>query len=218
MKSSASLKIGALGGIFHFLLQAISQALFQQGGMEPRFNADLQEILNFFLQKDPLLFEIGSYLFALSFIFFLWFLVVLWRRIREFESEHNWLATLMLGAGIISIAISMSTGAAWYLAVFRQSQLDGGLAVFLFDLGNFGYVSMWVFLGVMLIAFGALVRRTGVFKSWIAWYSIIVGILLIIGRAFWTDPSGTVFVPFLLYWIWLIISGVALVKREKIRR
>ena len=63
------------------MVQFLAQGLIQVGGSEPSFNASAEEILDFFLNRDRVLFNIGGILSVFSFILFLWFLGVLWARL-----------------------------------------------------------------------------------------------------------------------------------------
>ena len=110
MSRSKWKKIGAFGGIAFVILQLTSQALFQYGGAEPAFNASSQEILEFFMTRNRLFFDIGGYLSVLSFIAFLWFLGSLWATLREGEGDPAWLSWISAASGILMLVTTTTTG------------------------------------------------------------------------------------------------------------
>ena len=114
-------QIAAVSGILFLVLQFSAQGLIQVGGAEPSFNASAEEILDFFLNRDPQLFNIGGILSVFSFIAFLLFLGVLWARLHSSEEKPAWMSMIAFGSGLLSGAIIMGIGGAggWALAIFR---------------------------------------------------------------------------------------------------
>ena len=216
MSDSNWKQIGAAGGIAFVVLQVVGQVLIQVGGTEPAFNAAAPETLEFFETRSPRLFEVGGYLSALSAIALLWFLGSLWSTLRTAEGEPGWLSTVALGSGLVVVAVSAIAGSGWALAVFRIGEgLDPQLARFQFDFGNFGFATIWVMLASFLLASSAVALRTAALPRWIGWMGLVIAILLLIARAFWAAPSGAIFLPYLLFWIWLIATSVILIRQAR---
>jgi len=82
----------------------------------------------------------------------------------------------------------------------------------LFDQGNYTFAQLWVPLAGMTLAVGLLSRQNGIFGKWFAWYSLVVALLLLVSRYFW-DASGAAFTGYMLFWLWLIIASVQLIRR-----
>lgn len=205
-------KLGAIAAIAFPILQMTSQGLIQVGGMEPPFGAPASEILTFFQNRDPALFALGGYISILSLVAFLWFLGALWDEIRVAEGGSGWLSVIAVGSGLVTAA-SLSTSGGWPLAVFRVGEgLDPQIARLLFDQGNLNFANIWISLGSMILAAGLIFRQTPRFPGWMAWASIVLAVGLFLARAVWT--SSIAFAPYVLFWLWLIVLGVMMLRRS----
>jgi hypothetical protein len=204
-------RLGAIAGIAFPVLQMTAQGLIQVGGMEPSFTAPASEILQFFQNRDPALFDIGAYLSAISMIVFLWFVAVLWDQLRKAEGEAGWLSIIALGSGIVAASAFMESGG-WPLAVFRVGEgLDPQIARTLFDAGNFNFANIWVSLGSMVLVAGIILRNSDTVPKWLGWASILLAVSLIFARIIWTTQIA--FLPYILFWLWMIAIGIILLRR-----
>jgi hypothetical protein len=110
------------------------------------------------------------------------------------------------------VATVLGAGA-WALAIFRiDESLSPEMARLLFDLGNFSFATYWVTLASLLLANSVVTIRDGAFPRWLGWYGVITAITLLIGRIFWDLPSGVIFVPYMLFSLWLIVTSVILFR------
>ncbi len=210
MNSRTLFKLGAAGGILYPVLHMVAQSLIQVGGMEPSFTAPADETLAFFATRDPTLFNLGGYLSTVTIIPYIWFLGVLWSALRRAEGEPGWLSLSAFGSGLIVPATWLIGG--WGLAMFRlEDGLDPQIAQLLFDQGNFGFASSWVFLASMVLATGVITIRATLFPRWYGWVSVLIAIGLLVGRAGWTTQAA--FGPYVLYWVWLIVTSILLIRR-----
>lgn len=208
-------QIAAAGGIGFVVLQLASQALIQIGGAEPAFTASAEEIVAFFNNRDPSLAPIGGFLSSLSVIALLFFLGALWASLSRYEDNPSWLSHLAFGSGLVAAAVTLG-GGGWALAIFRMEEgLDPATATMLFDQGNFNFAQLWVPLAAMLLATGMVSLRDGAFNKWFGWYSLVVSLALLISRAFWA-AGGAAFMGYVLFWLWLIIASVLLIRRAKV--
>lgn len=204
-------RAGAAGGVVFVILQLTAQILIQLGAQEPAFSAPGEEILAFFMAKDPGLFAIADFLGALSLIALLWYLGVLWRQLRVAEGVNGWGSTVALGSGLLMVATS-AAASGWPLAVFRVGEgLDPQLARYLFDEGNYAFATLWVFAASLLLASALVVLRKGGLPRWQAWFGAAVALGLLVVRPFWAS-SELVFLPYTLFWVWLIASSIALLR------
>ena len=209
-------QIGAASGILFLILQFSAQGLIQVGGAEPSFNASAEEILAYFLRRDPQLFNIGGILSVFSFIAFLLFLGVLWGRLHSSEDKPAWMSLIAFGSGLLSGAIIMGIGGAggWTLAMFRiEESLSPEMARLIFDMGNLSFATYWVGLACLLLFSSVVTIRDGAFPSWLGWFGAATALLLLVARIFWDLPSGVIFVPYVLFSLWLIITSVILFRK-----
>jgi hypothetical protein len=203
-------QVAAAGGIAFVVLKSVGQGLIQVGGMEPAFGAPAEEIVDFFLAREDTLFMWGGYLSLLSFIALVWFLGALWTALRDAEGESALLSMTAFGSGLVGAAVL--TGGAWAIAVFRiREGLDPQIARTLYDLGNFAFATSWVFYASLLLAVGAAALQYRALPRWLGWASIVVAIGLLVGRIYWTSQAA--FVPWVLFWLWLIVVSVILIRR-----
>ncbi len=207
-------QLAAAGGILFVVLQLTGQSLIQIGGAEPAFSAPAGEIVTFFENRSPQLFDLGGFLSALSAIAFIWFLGALWVALRGHEAEPAWMSLVAVGFGLVAVAGISAGGGGWELAVFRiEEGLTPEVARLLFDQGNFAFASYWVMLAGLLLATGVVALRDGALPRWLGWYSLAAAVLLLVARYFWALESMLIFMPYMLFWLWLIIVSVALIRR-----
>ncbi len=205
-------KIGAAGGVAYVVLQLASQMLIQTGGSEPAFNAPAEEIVDFFLNRNLLFASIGGLLSILSIIAFLWFLGVLWGTLQDHEGEPAWLSLLAFASGVIGMAILLGSSG-WELALLRLG--DGPSAEtmqLLFDQGNLTFANIWVALASMLLASGIITIRHGALPRWLGWFALLLAVAFLAARSFWFTASGIKFMPYVLFWIWLIATSISLLR------
>ena len=170
MQTKTLVKIAALGGILSVVLQMIGQMFIQVGGQEPAFNAELDEIVSFFMNRDPRMAVTGSFLSMLSFIPFIFFLGVLWKKLNATEEKFRWLSAITLGAGLLIVAVQITGGAGWTTLFYRlDGQILPEMAGFQFDYGNFLFAASWVMMASMLLSAGILSIATGALPKWIGW-------------------------------------------------
>jgi hypothetical protein len=207
-------QIGAAGGIVFVMMQLMSQALIQIGGGEPPFDAPAADIGDFFMNRDVQLATIGGFLAAISIIPFLWFLGVLWARLRRYEGEPGWLSMVALVTGVTGAAVILGGGGGWELAILR---IDEGLDVetlrLLFDQGNQSFATFWVALAGLLLAAGVVTIRDGGLPRWLGWMGLILAIAFLAVRSVWFTGPGVKFLPYMLFWVWLIAASVVLIRR-----
>lgn len=217
MNSKQLLRIGAIGGILSVVFQMTGQMLIQIGGMEPPFNAGAAEIQEFFAGRDPQLAPMGGFISLLGFIPFLWFLGVLWRRLRQSEPGPGWLSVIVLGSGLMIVAVQLVSGTGWAIAFMRLGETTTPeLARFQFDFGNFLFAISWVMMASLLLAAGVLSIAKRALPKWIGWFGMVVALALCIATANWFSGSDLLFIPVTGYWIWLIIVSVVLLRNPDV--
>jgi hypothetical protein len=208
MNNDRFFKLGAAGGILFVALQLAGQSLIQIGGAEPDFNAPASEILTFFMNRELDLARAGGFLSILSLIAFAWFLGALWAALRVREGEPGWLSLIAFGSGLAGLA-TLLNGGGWELALFRLEEgLDAETARLLFDQGNLTFANFWVALAGMLLPATVVIIKKDALPRWLGWYGLALAIVLLVARAFWASPSGLIFGPYVLFWIWLIAASV----------
>lgn len=209
-------RFGGWCGIAFVVLEMTGQSMFQVGGGEPTFNASTAEVLDFFTTRDAGLVALGGYLSLLASVAFVWFLGSLWANLKEAEGPPAWISAVALLSGVIGLASSVTSGASWPVAIFRMHDgYDPLLAQTLFDLGNFGFANLWVWTASMLLATAVVILGAGALRRWLGWYALVAAIALLVGRAFWAEPTWLIFVPPMLFWVWVIAVGIVLIRQPR---
>ena len=207
-------QVGAAGGIAFVLLQLVSQALLSVGGAEPRFDAGSEKIAQFFADRDSELVWPGPYLATLAFVPFLWFVGTVWSALHRAEEDPAWLSLVALGSGLVAVAIGLVAVLFWPIAVFRVDEgLDPEIGRLIFDLGNYAFVTFWVVIAGFVLAVGLATLRTRALPRWLGWASIVLAVGLLAARVAWTSQAS--FTPYVLFWIWLFVAGVILIRRAR---
>jgi hypothetical protein len=206
-------QFAAAGGILFVVLQITSQALIQTGGAEPPFNAGAADILAFFGTRNARLFGWGDYLQSLSLIAWVFFLGALWARLRRAEQDPGWLALVALACGLL-LGASLFGGGGWTLAMARIGDgLNPEIARLLFDQGNLSFANIWVLLAGMLLAAGIGSLTSGALPAWLSWAALVIALGLVVARAFWASGNAALFIPYLLFWLWVIVTSIVLIRQ-----
>ena len=206
-------RVGAICGILFVVGQLVAQGFIQVGGSEPPFDASSKEIVEFFEDRDIVLFNIGSYLSTLSLVLLVGFLGSLWNFLRRAEGEPGWLTIVAVGSGLGVVALLLG-GGAWHLAVFRiEEGLDPQVARLLFDLGNFTFATSWVLFGTLTLSVALASLWLAALPKWLGWSGLIVGIGLLTAPTYWTNQAA--FAPYALFWVWLVALSVVLFRRAR---
>ncbi|MDX1414400.1 MAG: hypothetical protein R3293_09435 [Candidatus Promineifilaceae bacterium] len=206
-------QMAAAGGIFYVILQLVSQMLIQVGGSEPSFDASAAAIADYFMNRSPALATTGGFLSTLSTFALFGFLGALWAALKRREGEPGWMSLITFSFGVVSAAILLG-GGDWELAILRLG--DGRQAEtmqLLFDRGNLNFANLWVSLSGMLFAAGIVALRDRALPRWLGWYSLLVAAALLAVRPVWFTAPSSKFLPYMLFWIWLIATSIVLMRK-----
>jgi hypothetical protein len=126
--------------------------------------------------------------------------------------DPAWMSLVAFGSALAGSAVALASSG-WGAAVFRIGEgLDPELARYLFDDGNFGFATFWVFLAGFLLTASIVTLRDGALPRWIGWLGLVGALALLAGRAFWDLDSGVIFLPYLLAWIWILAASIVLIR------
>jgi hypothetical protein len=141
-------------------------------------------------------------------LFLIPFLAYLWSVLRRAEGEGGWLATTMLGAGLVDLSIKLGSAAPGLAA--KEMAEETPLHTALHDMNSASFILSLLPLSVLTAAFAIVTLKTGVLPRWLGWMgAITAGALLVNGMAL-----GAEFGPgFLLFLIWTVTTSVVLVRQ-----
>ena len=152
---------------------------------------------------------VGFFVFLAGILLLLAFLTALRERLLGAEGQPGRLSALAFGAGVASLplwAVSMLLANAAGFAANESSsfQLDPNTFRLLADTAYFAWVAAVVVSSVVVWATSAVVLQTGVLPRWYGRLGILAGIVQLFGFFFF---------PFVVWWLWIIVTSVLLARR-----
>ena len=177
---------------------------------EPAFDATREEAAAFFRNTAESSWVDSGTVALLGLVALTWFMVGLCLLLRRAEGEPPWRSTTALVFGAL-FAAYLFTNASWEAAGNHGVDLDPGLALFAFDMGNIGFANAWVSMGSFAAFSGWAVLTTRVFSRWLGWLMVASGIGLTLSRFVWTTDAWLL--PYALFWIWVIAVCIRLLRK-----
>jgi hypothetical protein len=107
---------------------------------EPPFDATQDEAATFFRNADVAWADAAEAIAAVGMLAVLWFVVGLTTLLRRVEGEPAWRSTVALVSGTLVAAYGV-LDASWDAAANRGTELDPGVALHAFDVGNLGFAN-----------------------------------------------------------------------------
>jgi hypothetical protein len=152
---------------------------------------------------------LGFFVFLAGLVLLLVFLAALRDRLLAAEGWPGRSSALAFGAGVASLplwAVSMLLANAAGFAANQSSafRLDPNSFRLLADTAYFAWVAAVVVSSVVVWATSAVALRTAVLPRWFGRIGILAGVVQLFGFFFF---------PFFVWWLWLIVASVLLVRR-----
>ena len=161
---------------------------------------------------DPTTFRIGAGLEWMGFALFTVFIAYLYTTLSR--HDDSWLPAVVLIGGISTIALKLSTSAAWLVtATVRVGELSSEMDQTLDDIGGVGFKMTFFTFGLLLIAAAISLLRSRLTARWIGWTGLFPGMASMATINLDLDSDASV-PPFLLSLLWLIVLSIALVVRH----
>jgi hypothetical protein len=200
---------GLLAGVAFVVLLLVAGFL---AGTPPKLTDSPEKIQKFFTDNQDQL-RVGSYLYGLAGVIFLWFLGSLFGRLRAAEGGAGRLAGVALTGGVVAVAIMFIYGGINAFTALHPTTAPSGYA-FATDLGaysNFALAAFTAGVSVILWSKNVLPKLIGYAGE------VIALALLVAGAAVATenDTFFTIgFIVFLVWVIWLAVVSVMLYRQE----
>lgn len=161
---------------------------------------------------DPTRFRVGAGLEWMGFALLTVFIAYLYKALSL--HEDSWLPVVALIGGVATIAVKLSTSAAWLVtATVRVGELSSEMSQTLDDVGSVGFKMTFFTFGLFFVATSVSLLRSRLTSMWISLVGLVLGIanMATINLDFDSDSSVP---PFLLSLLWMIVLSVALGRRE----
>jgi len=199
-------RLAPLDGIAAVILWVAGVAVLQGPAGQPPSDASGERALRFF-QVHTGTVLLGTTLFALGSLFFLWFLGLIRTQLGPAEGGERRLSSIAYAAGI-AMAISLLLAPATHAAgAINNVHLSPDAAQVYLGLNAAFYYAAGLAGAVFLLATGMTSLGTGAFPAWLAWASIALAVWLLIVPVAWI---ALVYV----FPLWLIAVSALLWRRR----
>jgi hypothetical protein len=150
---------------------------------------------------------------GIAIVLFLPFLASLISVLRQAEGDRGWLTTTAAAAGVVGIALKLSS-AAPEIAIHRAHVADGTqLNTALQGIADAVTAASLYPLGLLLAAVAIVAIRTAVLPRWLAVFAAVTAAALVVNAAFASAGSVPALVLFL---IWTLATSVVLFRRSRV--
>jgi hypothetical protein len=155
---------------------------------------------------------VGVYTGILGLLSLVVFTAVLAAAIRRNERAQPWLSNIVLGAGLLSVAVKLtSLPAAFALAYRAHEGFEPQLATALTDMNDFSFVLTWPLTALMIGAAATGILRYRALPAWLGWSGAAVALALLaaVPLAF----GAGAFIAFVTSSVWLALASLTMVVR-----
>jgi hypothetical protein len=152
---------------------------------------------------------VGFFVFLAGLLLLLMFLTALRERLLAAEGGTGRLSALAFGSGIASLPLWAVSMLLAYAASFAASEssafrLDPNTFRVFADTAYFAWVAAVVVSSVVVWATSAVALQTSALPRWYGRLGILAGVVQLFGFFFF---------PFLVWWLWIIVTSILLVRR-----
>lgn len=128
---------------------------------------------------------LGAMLWSLGVILFIWFLGSLRARLLALEGPAGRLTAIAYGGGIAAATVAILIPGGDVAGALNKDDLDPSSAAALHHLTDAFFVGAEYLLPVLFFACAVAAFRFGALPKWLAWFSVLIGIVLLIGPIGW---------------------------------
>jgi hypothetical protein len=202
------------------ILRGVAGLIVLEGPADrPEYYAPRREILRYFGEQDTVI--LGSFLFMLAAVFFLWFAGWLRAELQRAEGGVGRLSATAYGGALVTGAFMLAMPAANALGAVYADELSpvGAQTFFLF--GNVFLYPAAMAGAVLTAATAFVVLRTGAWPRWLGWVSLALALWLLIpplGSAAGTpeEPAAwTAFAALSAIPIWTAVTAVVVALKRR---
>jgi hypothetical protein len=148
-------------------------------------------------------------LWSIGVLLFIWFLGSLRSRYLTAEGGTGRLTALAYGGGIAAATIAMLIPGADEVGALNKDDIDASGAAVLHHFSDAFFVAAEYTLPVFFFASAILALRYAALPKWIGWFSILIGIVLLIGPIGWAAFIFATPIWVLIVSVWLFMRTPA---------
>ena len=202
MRSGSWARYAPLSGLLFVLLVVVS--IIVSGFDSIETDDTTQKVVDFWSDNDGQ--QIAAALIgAAAMVPLLWFLGVLRSTLRLAEGGTGRLAGTAYAGGIVLVGFALVDNALQFATADTVGDVPPGVTQTLSVLYSDFFLGFPVGFGTLMLATALILLRTNVFPSWLAWFTLVLGIAAFLG------PIG--FIAFLVFLVWVVIVSVLIYQR-----
>jgi hypothetical protein len=166
------------------------------------------EILTHYRQHSDGILAAGL-LWAIGTVLFIWFLGSLRSRYLAAEGGAGRLTALAYGGGLAAATIAMLIPVADEVGALNKDDIDASGASVLHHFSDGFFVAAEYTLPVFFFAGAILALRYAALPKWLGWFSVLIGIVLLIGPIGWAAFIFATPIWILIVSVWLFMRTPA---------
>jgi hypothetical protein len=202
---------GIIGIVFMVLLFGPIIALSTAG--EPPLDATSSEAVKYFGNIEANWAQLALAASTLGWIGSLWFFVAFGYLLRRVEGNLPWRSTIATLSGALLAAYGL-VGVSLGAASLHGGRITPDVADFAWAFANVGFANAWIAVASFALCSGWVLLSTRALERWMGWWLIVAGLGLVVARFAWTSDLWTV--PYLLFWVWLLVLSIRLIRRPNL--
>jgi len=200
MQSGRLERLAPWAGILFGVLFA---AAFLSAGDTPDVKAQGQKVIDHYLDRDGRVYT-AVLLLAIGAVLFLFFMAYVRDRLRV-ANEGDWLATVAFGGAVIYTSALGIIAMTQIMLLDAADTRDVAVARTLNVIDNDNFFPLVLGISATALGVGLASLRSRALPGWLAWVSIVIGVLALAG------PAGIG--AFFLFPLWTIAVGIVLLLR-----
>jgi hypothetical protein len=150
---------------------------------------------------------VGGLLWSIGVLLFIWFLASLRSHYLAAEGQPGRLSTLAFGGGIAASVIAMLIPVADEVGALNKDDIDASGAAVLHHFSDAFFVATEYMLPVFFFSNAILALRYGALPKWLGCFSILIGIVLLIGPIGWAALIFATPIWVLVVSVWLYLGA-----------
>jgi hypothetical protein len=202
---------GIIGIVFIVLLFGPIIALSAAG--EPPLDATGPDVVKHFATIEADWAQLTLAASTLGWIGSLWFFLAFGYLLRRVEGDPPWRSTIATLSGTLLAAYGL-VGVSLEAASLHGGKITPDVADYAWAFANVGFANAWIGVASFALSSGWVILSTGALERWMSWWLIVAGLGLVAARFVWTSDLWTV--PYLLFWVWLLVLSIRLIRRPNL--
>ncbi len=211
-----------ISGICGILFVAVSFIAAGINKLPPAYSQDISTFIPWFLEYGRW-YRFGHFLAGLAFLLFYFpFFAGFCEILKKAEGKPAiWTRVTWAGA-IMSPAAGTIAGAFIMGIALLNGNTSEELSQFCMASNFYSYTVSGAYGGIAMIGAAIIIFKTGVFKRWLGWSGLVIGLAAIIsvGTFIENNPQGLFStvngIAWFTYFLWIVVLSVEMIKMPKV--